>query len=473
MVKVYNDIYDAVIIGAGVSGLVCGCYLAKAGMRVLIAEQHFKPGGYCTSFKRKGFTFDAAAHSFGSYREGGKMNRVFKELELDKRLKIKRYDPSDVIITPDFKISFWNDLNKTIKELQKAFPHETKIREFFDFMSSPKPAELAALRNKTFKDLLDKYFTDNKLTTILSIALLINGGLPPSLLTAFTGSQIFSEFLLDGGYYPDGSMQALPDALAERFKELGGTLLLSCSVKKIKVKDDSVTGVVLEMDDFIRSKYVISNCDARQTFLKLLGRRVIGEELLQKLDTMIPSLSMFVIYLGINKYIATLPQPGCTAWFLPHYAIEDMYLSSKKRSASNLGEFLLRVLPDGDSVMAMVLAPFRNRMYWDKNKHKILEAFIKKIEQHTTPDLSKHIVQKDAATPHTLYRYTLNYKGAAYGWESILSQFVDPDFKKPPFCQNLYLTGHWTTQGLGVAGVTYIGHNTANLIIKKEKLCYN
>ncbi len=473
MVKVDKEIYDAVIIGAGVSGLVCGCYLAKAGMKVLIAEQHYKPGGYCTSFKRKGFTFDAAAHSFGSYREGGKMNRVFKELDLDKRLKIKRYDPSDIIITPDYNISFWNDLNKTINELQKAFPHETKIREFFDFMSNPKPAEIAALRNKTFKDLLDKYFNDNRLKTILSIALLINGGLPPSLLTAFTGSQIFSEFLLDGGYYPDGSMQALPDALAERFKELGGTLLLSCGVKKIKIKDDSVAGVVLEMGDFIHSKYVISNCDARQTFLKLLGRQVISEELLQKLDTMVPSLSMFVLYLGISKDMASLPKPGCTAWFLSHYAIEDMYLSSKKRNAGNLQEFLLRVSPEGESVLAMVLAPFRNTRYWINNKHKLLEAFIKKIEEHTTPELSKHIVYKDAATPHTLYRYTLNYKGAAYGWESILSQFADPDFIKPPFCQNLYLTGHWTTRGLGVAGVTYIGCNTANLIIKKEKLCYN
>jgi len=473
MAIVDRDIYDAVIIGAGVSGLVCGCYLAKAGMKVLIVEQHFKPGGYCTSFKRKGFTFDAAAHSFGSFREGGNMNRVFRELDLDKRLKIKRYDPSDVIITPDYKISFWNDLNRTIKELQGAFPHETEIRDFFDFMSSPKPAEIAALRNKTFKDLLDKYFTDDRVKTILSIALLINGGLPPSLLTAFTGSQIFSEFLLDGGYYPDGGMQALPDALADRFKELGGTLLLSCRVKKIKIKDESVAGVVLEMGDFIRSKYVISNCDARQTFLKLLGRRVISEDLLQKLDTMVPSLSMFVLYLGISKDMASLPQPGCTAWFLSHYAIEDMYLSSKKRNAGNLQEFLLRVSPDGESVLAMVLAPFRNTKYWINNKHKLLEAFIKKIEEHTTPDLSKYIVYKDAATPSTLYRYTLNYKGACYGWESIRSQFADPDFIKPPICQNLYLTGHWTTRGLGVAGVTYIGYNTASLIIKKEKLCYN
>lgn len=67
-----KDMYDAIIIGAGISGLVCGCYIAKAGMKVLIAEQHYKPWGYCTSFKRQGFTFDVAPpHSFESYRGVG------------------------------------------------------------------------------------------------------------------------------------------------------------------------------------------------------------------------------------------------------------------------------------------------------------------------------------------------------------------------------------------------------------------
>jgi len=45
-----KDKYDAVIIGAGISGLVCGCYLAKAGMNVLIVERNAQPGGYCISF---------------------------------------------------------------------------------------------------------------------------------------------------------------------------------------------------------------------------------------------------------------------------------------------------------------------------------------------------------------------------------------------------------------------------------------
>ena len=43
-----KDQYDVIIIGAGIGGLVCGCYLAKAGLKVLIVEQHNKAGGYCT-----------------------------------------------------------------------------------------------------------------------------------------------------------------------------------------------------------------------------------------------------------------------------------------------------------------------------------------------------------------------------------------------------------------------------------------
>jgi len=81
MSKSDSNIYDAVIIGAGISGLVCGCYLAKAGLKVLIAEQHHKPGGYCTSFQRQGFSFDAAAHSFGGYRSDGIVKKVFEDAQ--------------------------------------------------------------------------------------------------------------------------------------------------------------------------------------------------------------------------------------------------------------------------------------------------------------------------------------------------------------------------------------------------------
>ncbi len=468
MLRNNKDIYDVVIIGAGMSGLVCGCYLAKAGMKVLIAEQHHKPGGYCTSFKRKGFTFDAAAHSFGGYRKNGILRKVFNDFGIAKRVNIKRFDPSDTIITPDYKVSFWSDIGNTIGDFQVAFPTESaNIKKFFSFLINPDAESLVRMRRWTVKNLLDNYFNNDQLKAILSFPLLGNGALPPSLMSAFAGSKIFTEFLLDGGYYPDGGMQILPDVLAATFKKLGGKLWLSSPVKKINVTENKISGILIDNTQFIPAKCVISNCDASQTFLKLLDKNVVNERVLHTVNTMSPSLSMFVLYLGIDEYSKSLPQPGTNVWFLPHYDIEKMYLLAKSRNAKNMDEFMLRVSPDKRTILAFVNASFKNKHYWKTNKQKFTESLLKKIEKQFASELTGHIVYVDAATPYTLYRYTLNYNGAAYGWACMPSQFADPNFKKPSFVDGLYLTGHWTTYVQGIPGVVYGGYDTAKTILRK------
>jgi beta-carotene ketolase (CrtO type) len=37
--------HDAIVIGAGHNGLTCACYLAKAGLKVLVLEQYHTIGG--------------------------------------------------------------------------------------------------------------------------------------------------------------------------------------------------------------------------------------------------------------------------------------------------------------------------------------------------------------------------------------------------------------------------------------------
>jgi prolycopene isomerase len=461
--------YDAIIIGAGMSGLVCGCYLAKAGMKVLIAEQHYKPGGYCTSFKRQGFTFDAAAHSIGGYKYGN-LGKIFADLNIDKKVNINRYDPTNIIITPDYKVSFWTDLDKTIKDLQTTFPDEgNNIKNFFDFLLSSDSAFSSSMKSWTFQKLLDKYFDHNKLKAILAFPLISNGGLPPSLMSAFIGIKIFKEFLLGGGYYPEGGMQVLSNALAEIFKDHGGELMLSCPVKKIRAKDNKVTGVVLEKNSFIPSKYVVSNCDARQTFLKLLGKNKLNKDFLDRIKNMIPSLSAFILYLGIDEYPNKLPEIGTNMWFLSNYDLDKGYVSTREGNFNNIEGYLLYIYPDKKRILAFRNAPFKNKRYWINNKEKLLDSFIKRIETDAIPNLSKYIKYKDAATPYTLHRYTLNYKGAAFGWACTPSQLADPDFRKPSFIQGLYLTGHWTTIGLGIPGVVYVGSETAKIISRKLK----
>src|SRR5574341_232646 len=438
MTQSKNDTYDAVIIGAGMSGLVCGCYLAKAGMKVLIVEQHHKPGGYCTSFRRQGFTFDAAAHSFGGYRKDGIVRKVFNDLGIDKKVNITRYDPSDIIITPDYKVSFWSNIDKTIKGLQDSFPDERdNIEAFFSLLNNPDPMHSARLRSWSFKNLLDKYFVSRELKAILSFPLFGNGGLPPSLMSAFTGLQIFSEFLIDGGYYPEGGMQALPDALADRFKELGGELRLSTLVNKITIDDDKVSGILSETGEYTRAKYVISNCDALQTFQHLLGENVVGHDMLSKIKNMTPSLSMFILYLGLNGTFEKLPIGGTNTWFMPHYNLDEIHESVNKGDLKYI--VMVRVSPDYKSVLAFANTSFKNKNYWNANKEKLIASVIEKAEQYYIPELSKHILYKDAATPSTLYRYTLNYEGAAYGWASLPSQCAISGIKKPSFVENLFL----------------------------------
>ena len=465
-----KDRYDAVIIGAGISGLVCGCYLAKAGMKVLIAEQHSKPGGYCTSFKRKGFTFDAAAHSFGGYRKNGIVRKVFDELGIERRLKVNRFDPSDIVITPDCKVSFWADLDSTIKEIQRAFPEETgNIDKFFSFILNPDPNSFSSIRSSTFKDVLDRFFINEKLKAVLSFPLFGDGGLPPSIMSAFIGSKIFKEYILDGGHYPEGGMQTLPDSLAERLKELGGELRLSTRVKRISVREDRASGVVLEEGKMLRARYVISNCDSRQTFLELLDEEVVKKQCIARINEMIPSLSLFILYLGIDRSFTSLPI-GTNVWYLSSYDLERAYLAAKRADIRNLCGYMIRLSPNERTVSAYLNLSFKNKPFWDINKERILKSVIARIEKTLIPDFTRYILYKETATPQTLYRYTLNYKGAAYGWACTPWQLAEPDLRKPSFIRGLYLTGHWITQGLGIPGVVYTGYETAKALLRKEHI---
>ena len=56
--------YDAVVVGAGIGGLISANLLAQAGLKTLLVEQHYVVGGYCSAFPRKGFHFDAASHFY-------------------------------------------------------------------------------------------------------------------------------------------------------------------------------------------------------------------------------------------------------------------------------------------------------------------------------------------------------------------------------------------------------------------------
>jgi len=472
-----NYDYDAIIIGAGISGLVCGCYLAKAGLKTLIVEKNSKVGGYCTSFTRNGFHFDACVYSLSSFRQGGILNKIFNDFDLKSNFKLIRHDISDTIITPNYKISLFHDVEKSIGELSKSFPQQrSKIESFLKLIYFTPLILLTKYKNFTLKDLLDLYFDNGELRTILTIALLGYTGLPPSTLSAFVAILIFREFIFDGGYYPEGGMQRFSDALALKMIEYGGEIQTFAKVSRILLDNNQVKGIQLESGKVFNSKLIISACDIHETFFELIDYSKVPKTFLEKIDRNRISLSAFLVYLGLSKDLEPFPELKSHTWVIANNCedIEKIYtnllneqfdfiaMSSPTLKDQNMPQRVIKK----ESLFLFVNMMFRNKPLRDQDK--IVEELITLAEE-VIPDLGKFIKLQFTASPSTLYRWTLNYDGAAYGWADTISHFGDPDFSERTKIKHLFLAGHWSNKSSGVTSVANSGFLAAESVIRESK----
>jgi phytoene dehydrogenase-like protein len=473
-----DEKYDVVVIGAGIGGLVCGCYLAKAGLKVLIAEQHYQPGGYCTSFKRNGYIFDVGVHYLGSMREDGILYKILKELEILDKMTIITNDPTDRIITPDKTIFIRKDKFKTREELILHFPNEKEnINNFFNFILNPDFLYIVSkIKKLTFAELLDNSFSDYKLKGILSIGPFVSLGLPPSKISALASVVLYKEYILDGGYYPEGGIQVFPNLLAQRIKEFGGAVLFSTKVEKILVKNKKLTGVRLANGETLSTKFVVSNADATATFEELLDSRSLEAKLVKKLK---PSVSAFIIYLGINKKIDISPKHYTTCLFST-YDIEKCYRETNNliklsgfsymlcTFASLIDPTLVKI--DKSVLRIFMGANYADRKLWERKKETICENAMKMLET-LVPGINNHVEIKEIGIPPTFVKFTSNRNGALFGWSVVPSQINKNVFPSETSVENLYLAGHWATNGAGQGGVSpsaLSGRIAARLIIRKH-----
>ncbi len=312
--------------------------------------------------------------------------------------------------------------------------------------------------------------------------LLGNVGLPAAMVSALSSVIFYREFILDGAYYPEGGIQAFPDALFDNFKEGGGEIFLSTKVIRIKIaKKREAMGVFLDKDIFLTSKYIVANCDARQLFFKLIGTEYLPAEFIRKIKTLVQSVSAFIVYLGLESLFSENFERCANLWLLADYNIESFFTEVVKGKINYKFGHLLCIRPDfynkslipsfRQAIRLMIITPFINMKFWKeaRNKTKMTEVLIKNAEK-IIPDLRKKIVTKCVATPLTFYKYTLNYKGAISGWASLPSQVEKQFLSNKTIIKNLFLSGHWVTQvgqgGLPVA--VYSGQKTARLILNNK-----
>ena len=334
------------------------------------------------------------------------------------------------------------------------------------------------VRNKTLADLMNDYVQDSALQDIFA-SLWGYYGLPPSKLSGFYYANATGGYLKNGSYYVKERSQDLSYALADVFEASGGKFLYETQVKRILVKNGAVKGVVLSGENVMPARAVVSNASAITTFKEMLPLDVIPADYLKKLESYKPSLSTFIVWLGLNRELRG-KLDGCGIHVSSGRGTEADYQSCLKGEIDK-GSFSVSIydnlfegysIPGTSTLMLLFLCGYepwrrfeadyragRKEAYY-KEKARWTDNLIRRAEEKVVPGLSSMIEIKEAATPLTNWRYTRNTQGSIYGFEqSVDNAFMKRIDNRTPI-KGLYLASAWGNPGGGYTGVLRGGEMT-------------
>jgi len=470
-----------VVIGAGVGGLICANLLARAGLKVLLIEQHFMVGGYCSTFRRKGFTFDAATHFYPLL---GNTSTITGSLlsELGITTEWAKMDPVDCFHFPDgTRFSVPADFESYLHNLKSEFREEAEnIDKFFAlvrktyliglmrYFRNVSSDRIAPYQDLTIRDVLDQYFRTEKLKLLLT-GDIGHWGSPPSRTSFVFDSMLRLSYFL-GNYYPRGGSQVFVDELAQRFEEAGGHILMSSMVRRVLIRNQTAWGVEVETGSLrnritrhIPADIVVSNTDMRHTLERLIGPELLDPDYLAPITQLRPTHPCFLVHFGL-KDIALEELRKAEGYHWSSWNAENVATDAFKIFLPTAYDPGLAP-PGGQIVIVQKLTNINYDAITDWAAHKrAVEDYILRSLERCLPGFSKCIVVQLSASAQTSHRYTLNHHGAMLGWQMSPDQLGnDRPSLVGPF-KNLYFVGHWTQPGGGITPVMVSAMQVAKLI---------
>lgn len=475
--------YDVIIIGSGIGGLSCGALLSKRGYKVLVLEHHYQVGGYCSSFKRKGFIFNCGVEDVSGLWQRGPLTYLLKELglapgDLFVRNTVRYILKGTQIDVPDSLMGFIDVLSgmfpsekKSLyaffEDAQKAYeecyreagvygtplPPELLVRAFGEKKLLDYPGEHPHFYDwmtKTYQQKLDQYFKDEHLKSFLS-ALLGYIGTEPDKTLASNALVACVGFYIHGGYFPKGSAQRFANSLKEVIEHHGGQVLTRHKVNRILVDKKRARGVQARGMLF-SSPVVVSNANARTTFLELVGEKDLDRKYIEYIAGLKMSISCFMVFLGIDTELVGYP----TLIKNLDDGYDIVINSNADPSLAPKGKASLTIIRDA----SYYDFPERGTQAYLEKKEKYTRALLRKAER-VIPNLSQCIIVQDAATPRTFERYTFMPEGAIYAFDQSIGT-ERPYFRTP--IKGLYLVGASTFPGGGIEAVVISGMICANEI---------
>jgi phytoene dehydrogenase-like protein len=261
--------YDAIIIGAGMSGLAAGIRLAMFDKRVVVLERHYVWGGLNSFYQFKGHQFDVGLHAMTNYAERGAkglpLTRLLKQLRIRwEELDLHEQGHSTVSF-PGVKLKFNNDFELLRSQVAGAFPGQVdgfnnlthQVKEFNELdLEAPQQDARAVVR---------RYITDPVLEDMLFCPLMFYGSAREHDMDWDQFVVMFKSIFFEGFARPQAGVRHILKLLIDRYRKAGGELRLKTGVARILTDGSRTTGVELDDGTQLTADTVLSSAGLVET----------------------------------------------------------------------------------------------------------------------------------------------------------------------------------------------------------------
>jgi phytoene dehydrogenase-like protein len=507
--------HDVVVVGAGHNGLVTACYLAKAGLDVVVVEERDIVGGACvTEELMPGFRCSSCAFVANDLTP-----KVLRDLELGRfGLELYQTGVSVASLGADGSgFVVWNDLGRTLRELDRLGPREAAGFVAFGLrmerlartvqplllQAPPSLSGLAsafeadgdlALFNEFFtfsaKDLLDRYFESDLVKGLFAFfAMVSTWGGPRTPGTAYVyAHHSWGEYEGRMGQFafPRGGMGAITQALAACARHHGAEIATGARVVRVTASGGRVSGIETEAGRTFSAPVVVSNADPHRTFGQLVAAADLPEAFVADAARIDFRGSMARVHLaldGLPEFLAGGPgsgpfhagvtvanagiEPLERAWDAQRYGrvaddlvVEFIVPSTHDPTLAPPGKHLMIT---GVQQLPFELADGS----WDDFKPELVRRVVRSLAR-VSPGIEDRIVDTATITPLDLERTYGITGGNIFHGALTLGQIFGSrplpgftDYRTP--LPGLYLCGAGTHPGGGVSGAP--GHNAAAAIL--------
>ena len=486
--------YDVAVIGCGIAGMATALRLQAAGKSTLILESHGQPGGCAGFYSRKGFNFDVGATTLVDFESNGIGGQLLNEIGLtipdsepldyqlwlpNKSIRLYREkskwhkERAEKLGNTPAHNDFWALMDKFARVFWKASRKGIKlpIQNTADVLNAVKAIGvsnilLARYLNYTVIDILRKYGLEDdcELKTVLAMLVedTVNNTLEDApLINAALGITIRGA----GIRRARGGMKGFWSKLTDRYKQLGGILLVGQKVEKFECVDGGYT--LTTRKGIFRASQVVSAIPAENTMhiapvdIKyLLNQYVVRDKCYYE--------SAIVVFLGV-------PESEVICQELTHHQIfydynlplgngNNMFISISSADDTDSA-------PEGyRSVMISThckLSEWLNLTELEyRQKKENSGAHLLNLARSIYPDLGKNAVLFEIGTPQTYQKYTGRINGTVGG---IRQNLHNSNFKAIPHnigVKDFRMVGDTTWPGLGtvacIIGSKIVAHQILN-----------